>query len=49
MEDEDIARTSVSVSIRYVGIKYITSFKNYVTPTALLGYVLEYSIIDSQT
>ena len=49
VEDEDVARTSVLVSLRYGGKRSITSFKKFVTPTGLPGYVLEYPIIDSQT
>ena len=49
MEDEEVIRIYVQAFLRYGGRKFTTSFKNFVIPTVLNGYVRECPIIDYQT
>ena len=48
MEDEDVARASILVSIRCGERRSITSFRNFVTPIVLPGYVSKCTIIGYQ-
>ena len=49
VEDKDIMRISVQDFQRYGGRRFTTSLKNFVTPTALIGYVCECPIMGYQT
>ena len=49
MEDEEVIRIYVQAFLRYGGRKFTTSFKNFVIPTKLNGYVGGCPIIGSQT
>ena len=49
VKDKGVVSTSVSNFIKYVGRRSKISLKNFVTPTELPAYILECSIINSQT